>query len=686
MAKAAKSSRIISLRFVLSSVVAATIVVLTAIVGGIGYISAYAAERAVHFEELANFAKDINEQVNTFYQDNLNEALYLSRLDLVRNAALLGAAPASSAKAVETRSAALAEATSLLKSLYDDKKLYENAFISTAGDDPTILAAAVDSSVGLKWRGPAFEGNLSAVAAGATAASEPTKSPASGLPVVLLTAPILDGRNVIGILGLPLDVGSFAQRLVTKVKIGKTGYPVILNKAGLVVAHPDKDFIFKLDTATTDWGRKVLDSPSGSFIYYKLNGVDKVQTFVKNQSYGLIVVTSISISDINASAIGMAVAMVAVGLAGSIVALLLVVLILGNRLKPLKAAAEVADRLASGDLEPVMPQVHRDEIGLLVTSMAGMVDKLRRIAIAVKNGSEQVSAGSLQISGTAQVMSQGATEQAASAEEVSASMEEMAATTRQNTDSAVTTEALSRKVADDVEEGGRAVADTARAMKEIAASIGIIEEIARQTNLLALNAAIEAARAGEAGKGFAVVASEVRKLAERSQKAAGEISVLSSDSVAVAERAGQLFVKIMPDIGRTAELMQGIAASSREQSTGAEQVSAAIIQLDRVIQSNSAASEELAASSENLSAQARGLLETVSFFKFGSSTPDRGETPPGDGAPARDKPLPRAGTTLPPPRPSPRSAAGPLVTDHPVPSPRRSIRPFSAKDEDFEEY
>ena len=161
--------------------------------------------------------------------------------------------------------------------------------------------------------------------------------------------------------------------------------------------------------------------------------------------------------------------------------------------------------------------------------------------------------------------------------------------------------------------------ETVGAMKEIAGKISIIEEIARQTNLLALNAAIEAARAGEHGKGFAVVASEVRKLAERSQTAAGEISKLSSSSVEVAEKAGELLTKLVPDIKKTAELVQEIAAASAEQNTGADQVNKAIQQLDQVIQQNAGAAEEMSSMSEELSSQSEQLQSTISFFKVKSS-------------------------------------------------------------------
>ena len=204
----------------------------------------------------------------------------------------------------------------------------------------------------------------------------------------------------------------------------------------------------------------------------------------------------------------------------------------------------------------------------------------------------------------------------------------MASNIKQNADNAQQTEKIALKAAQDAREGGKAVAETVGAMKEIAAKITIVEEIARQTNLLALNAAIEAARAGEHGKGFAVVASEVRKLAERSQTAAAEISKLSTSSVDVAEKAGEMLGRIVPDIQKTAELVQEINAASNEQNTGAEQINKAIQQLDQVIQQNASATEETASTSEELSSQSEQLLEAIGFFKIdhnGKTSSDMGK-------------------------------------------------------------
>jgi methyl-accepting chemotaxis protein len=279
----------------------------------------------------------------------------------------------------------------------------------------------------------------------------------------------------------------------------------------------------------------------------------------------------------------------------------------------LKENAECATKIAEGDLTvKANPKSDKDVMG---NAMEQMITNLSRFADEVQSAASLVASGSEQVNGAAQALAQGATEQASSIEEVSASMEEMNSTVKQNADNAQQTSGIATKSSKDGQEGGAAVAETVKAMQSIAEKINIIEEIARQTNMLALNAAIEAARAGEHGKGFAVVAAEVRKLAERSQTAAKEISLVSTSSVEIAQNAGKILEEIVPGIQKTAQLVQEINASSSEQSSGIDQVTKAISQLDQVIQSNSASTEELSATSEELTSQAEQLLETASFFR-----------------------------------------------------------------------
>ncbi len=278
--------------------------------------------------------------------------------------------------------------------------------------------------------------------------------------------------------------------------------------------------------------------------------------------------------------------------------------------------AKVAMLLGQGDLD-----IQFDETNIrgVYSQIKATVDKLKQVVGDVLSASNNVASGSQQLSSTAQQLSQGATEQASSVEETTSSIEQMSANIQQNAENSSQTEKISQKAARDAGESGEAVTEAVGAMKEIASKISIIEEIARQTNLLALNAAIEAARAGEHGKGFAVVAAEVRKLAERSQTAAGEISELSATSVDVAEKAGEMLSKLVPDIQKTSELVQEISAASNEQNSGAGQINSAIQQLDSVIQQNASATEEMASTSEELASQAQQLQDTISFFKVDGS-------------------------------------------------------------------
>jgi methyl-accepting chemotaxis protein len=280
----------------------------------------------------------------------------------------------------------------------------------------------------------------------------------------------------------------------------------------------------------------------------------------------------------------------------------------------LRASAALADKIADGDLtvQP-KPLSDKDTLGI---ALQRMVERLRDVIADAISSASNVSAGSQEMSATAEQLSQGATEQASSTEEALASMEEMAATIKQSADNASQTEKIARQSAADATASGEAVSNAVAAMQTIAEKIMVVQEIARQTDLLALNAAVVAARAGEHGRGFAVVASEVRKLAERSQAAAAEISTLSDRTVKTAQSAGEMLSKLVPDIQRTAELVEEISAGSREQNAGAAQINTAIQQLDKVTQQNTSAAEQMSATSEELATQAEQLQTAISYFRI----------------------------------------------------------------------
>ncbi len=312
----------------------------------------------------------------------------------------------------------------------------------------------------------------------------------------------------------------------------------------------------------------------------------------------------------------------------TLIVMMIVVIVLGlvisvtiaNRIsKPVRAASSALQRMATGDLTGRLEVTSKDEIGEMANHFNRFAAEMERVIRQVRSGAEALSGASTQVSATATTLSQGTSEQAASVEETTASLEQMSASITQSASNCRTTEENATKGATDAEESGRVALETSVAMNTIAQKISIIEDIAYQTNLLALNAAIEAARAGEHGDGFAVVATEVRRLAERSQSAANEISALAVSSVTVAGRSGTLLKELVPSIRKTAALVQEVAAASREQAQGVTQINQAMGQVDRVTQRTASAAEELASTAEEMTAQAGSLRHLVGFFTVAAS-------------------------------------------------------------------
>jgi methyl-accepting chemotaxis protein len=304
----------------------------------------------------------------------------------------------------------------------------------------------------------------------------------------------------------------------------------------------------------------------------------------------------------------------------------------------LKAAVGLAERVAEGDLTAfgsLESRASRDEVGQLQASLDRMASKLVEVTGQVRNAAGALASAAGQVSSSAQSMSAGTSDQAASVEETTSSLEEMTASITANAENSRLTDEIATKGAQEAERAGQAVMDTVEQMKTIAEKISIVQEISYQTNLLSLNAAIEAARAGEHGKGFAVVAAEVRRLAERSQAAAKDISALAGTSVKVAERSGQVLAELVPSIRRTAELVQEVTAGSAEQAAGVSQINKAMARVDQVTQRNAAQAEELSSTSEEMTSQAEALRGMMAFFRLAEAAAAP-EAPAASGpAPAR---------------------------------------------------
>lgn len=473
---------------------------------------------------------------------------------------------------------------------------------------------------------------------------DPVISKLTGNPVSVIAYGVRNARDkTIAMVFQTVSLDTIST-MISAIKLGDGGYGVVVDGQGMVIAHPKAEFRMKLDFSKgRDAGYKGLEDiasrmkggESGQALFKDPSGRMMMSSFAPiagtpNWSF-LLAVPEDYVTATADSLVGFLLVLVSIIL---VIVIVVAILLSQSIVKPIKTITAGIEGVAKGDL--VLEgsdsearrriEARRDELGIIGRALKEMAESLTVMVSGVKESAGQVSAGSQQISAVAQEMSRSSAEQAASSEEVTSSLEEMTASIGQNRDNAEATETIAQGAARDAEEGGRAVLDSVEAMREIAEKIGIIDEIARQTNLLALNAAIEAARAGEAGKGFAVVASEVRKLAERSQKAAGEIGGISRKSVETSARAGSLIEAVLPGVKKTAELVQEISASSREQGTGAEQINTAMTQLDEVAQRNASASEELASMAEELSSQSEQLEAAMAFFKLRAEDTRRSPT------------------------------------------------------------
>jgi len=453
--------------------------------------------------------------------------------------------------------------------------------------------------------------------------TEPIKYPVQGVEVfmVSLMVPIINQGQFLGVTGIdyPID---FLQTMVEQTNYFNGQAKVsIISHEGIISAdaeHPDN---------VGENLSKISQGNVSEELQHIKNGIDDVTELSdrvlikvplkvgKTNDYWQVRL-SIPISVITQEANALMRNLIIIGIIMVIISILFMVGFANSMIKPLFGMVETVNAMADGDLTyDKKVKTNNDEIGILYDSFIRMKDRLTGIIDKMTNGSESILQASAELNDVSQSISQGATEQASSTEEVSSTMEEMTSNIQQNTNNAKETEKISNRASVGLNEGVGASTSSVRSMREIAEKISIINEIAFQTNILALNAAVEAARAGEHGKGFAVVAAEVRKLAERARVAADEIQELSTNGVTISDEAGNKLQSIIPDMEKTASLVQEISASSTEQSSGANQVNSAIQQLNQVTQQNAAVSEEMAAKAEELKNQASQLKEMVAFFR-----------------------------------------------------------------------
>lgn len=423
--------------------------------------------------------------------------------------------------------------------------------------------------------------------------------------------------------GIPEKDIENIRKIFSQKKYLKTGYPFLIGKNGQFLVHPEKEG--SSIAGEEEFFRKITETgESTRKVYYRWEGKDKILYFnyvSEIESYVCISLYEDEMMQILRhirNAIFLAVFF-------SITLIVVINLFISRSISSLiQKGVDFAQRISEGDLTATLKIDQADEIGVLARVLNRMVLQLREIVTTINQGIAEIAAAGQQISSGSQQLSAGASSQAAAAEEVSSSTEQMAARIEQNNENALLTGKISMQAKQSMDKMGASGKKSISSIRDIAGKISVIHDIAFHTNILALNAAVEAAREGEHGKGFAVVAAEVRKLAERSKTAANEIASISKSSIVVTEESDQLIRELIPEIERTTKLIQEMVLANREQSQGIIQVNQALNDLNRIVQQNAAASEELACNAEELAGQATQLKNLVGFFNLDEFTP--GET------------------------------------------------------------
>jgi methyl-accepting chemotaxis protein len=453
---------------------------------------------------------------------------------------------------------------------------------------------------------------------------KPTLYVVAGKQMLLasVVVPIMLGDQFVGVVGADISLDQ-AQEMVASITPFETGHAVLVSHDGTYVAHPTqvrRGQPLGRSPAETLVRTALAEDRSASAQVHSdvLNGdaivvavpfrVGKTTTPWALAIFAPLERVLAPSTELRAFTVGLGVlALLALGIS--------VLVVIRSITRPLESLSRVATQIAAGDLTGRIAYRSSDEIGALAEAFRTMRERLAETIGEVRSGARALSSAAAQLSQTSQSLSSGTAEQAATCEEMTTNLEQMSASIGQNAEGSRRVEGLALQGAADTSESSRAVADTVEAMKQIASRISVIVDIAYQTNLLALNAAIEAARAGEHGRGFAVVAFEIRKLAENSQTSAQQIVALAEQSVAKAERSGEMLRALTSSIQTTSQLVKAVATASGEQSLGVEQINKAMLGLNEVTQQNASAAEELSSTAEELASQAESLLQLMDFFR-----------------------------------------------------------------------
>ncbi len=407
------------------------------------------------------------------------------------------------------------------------------------------------------------------------------------------------------------------KQIFSSKKYYNDGYPFLVSETGDFIIHPANE---GQNFANANFFKQMVQAGSNDFkSEYKWpetdQGRQKTQYFKYFAPYKCYISTSIYNDDLYSRIKTMMYILIFSMVLGIALFYALLSIVLNPVINKIMEMAFTAKAIADGDLTIKINNGRSDEIGMLADALQQMIDRLRDIVGNLVISIQNLAQASEELNDSAQRVSVGSSEQAASAEEVSTAMEEMSAAIHTNADNAYKTRSAASFSRENIKRGNLVVQESVTSMTQIADRIKIINNIAMQTNILALNAAVEAARAGEQGRGFAVVAGEVRKLAEMSRQAADDIFKLSSHGVHVSTQAGTILNDLVPDMERTSEMVDEIAASSMQQQSGTEQINAALGQLTIIVQQNSASAEEMASTAEELTQQADELSKLIAYFK-----------------------------------------------------------------------